>query len=425
MNLRKWLTVSLIGLLLVAAMGVVLRYKIAYSLTFIEQRKLLHAHSHFAFSGWVSQALMALMIARLSVHSKKDLFKRYNRLLWANLVCSYGMLISFLLQGYAFSSIFFSTCALIVSYVFMGMTWRDIRHCQERTIIKPWFKAATFFNALSSLGALSLAYMMVTKNMHQNLYLAAVYFFLHFQYNGWFSFTVLGLLSEKLQGLQVPYDRLNTIFRMFVLACIPAYFLSALWMPIPAVVYWMVVVAALLQAAGWFWLVKLVKINTLKLRANFTKLPYTVIILSLVAFSIKYTLQLGSVIPSLSKLAFGFRPIVIGYLHLVLLGCTSLFIIGYALHTGTPEVTPARKVGLTVFISGIILNELVLMVQGLAAMYYVSLPYVNEVLLCVAAVMFTGIAIINIRMRRTNNRLRSAEPAQDGVTDTQTALWAR
>ena len=45
------------------------------------------------------------------------------------------------------------------------------------------------------------------------------------------------------------------------------------------------------------------------------------------ALSAKFLLQLGSTIPALSQLGFGFRPIVIAYLHLVLLAVISLFLL--------------------------------------------------------------------------------------------------
>ncbi|MCD6011009.1 MAG: hypothetical protein K0Q79_871 [Flavipsychrobacter sp.] len=403
MDLKKWLKIALVNILIVAALGVILRYKIAFSLPFIEQKKILHAHSHFAFGGWVSQALMALIVFRLSVHSGIELFKRYNWLLWANLICSYGMLAGFIVQGYGFFSILFSTSALFVSYIFMFFVWRDINRCPQKNISFKWFKAATFFNSLSSLGAFALAYMMATKNVHQDWYLGAVYFFLHFQYNGWFSFTVLGLLSEKLQEANTSYNSLRSIYRLFVFACVPAYFLSALWLPIPDVVYILVVVSAILQAIGWIWLMRLVKKVQLYLKNSLSKLPYIIILLSLVAFSIKFVLQLGSTVPMLSNIAFGFRPIVIGYLHLVLLGCISLFLIGYTIYLGVIETSIQYKIALAVFVAGIILNELVLMVQGFAAMNYISVPYINEMLFCVAIIIFTGLVILNIRLKKTNS----------------------
>ena len=405
MSLKKWLRLAFINLLIVAAIGVVLRYKIAFSLSFIDQKKLLHGHSHFAFSGWVSQALMALMVSRLSAYRGIDLFKRYNWLLYANLICAYGMLLSFPVQGYGLFSIVFSTCSLFVSYFFAAYIWSDIKKCPESKVVFSWFKAAVFFNALSSLGAFSLAFMMATKTIHQNWYLAAVYFFLHFQYNGWFSFTVLGLLFEKLEEIKVLMPPVNrNIFRLFAFACVPAYFLSALWVPIPNVIYVLVVLAAAAQLTGWIWAGSIIRKNTAILKASFPGISYTVIILSLIAFTIKLLLQLGSTIPSLSTLAFGFRPIVIGYLHLVLLGVISLFIVGYAMYTGVIEITGKNKIGIFVFIGGIILNEVALMAQGIAAMGYIAVPYINESLFLIAIIMFSGLFIINLPVSKAQKR---------------------
>ena len=107
--IQKWIRICFLNLLIVALLGVALRYKIAFSLPIINQKHLLHGHSHFAFSGWITQILMVLMIHQFSQKSKQDYFKKFNYLLWGNLITAYGMLISFPLQGYGLFSISFST----------------------------------------------------------------------------------------------------------------------------------------------------------------------------------------------------------------------------------------------------------------------------------------------------------------------------
>lgn len=405
MNLKKWLQVSFVNLLIVAAIGAVLRYKIAYSLIFIDQKKLLHGHSHFAFSGWVSLAIMALIVARLSAHLGQNLFKKYNRILFANLICAYGMLVSFPIQGYGLFSIMFSTISLFVSYWFAIQVWRDIRGAVQKNISFLWFKAATLFNAVSSFGAFALAFMMATKTAHQTWYLGAVYFFLHFQYNGWFSFTILGLLFEKLEEVKIPVPKLTRIFWLFAVACGPAYFLSALWMPMPGIVYLLVALSAIVQFAAWIWAITLIYEKRAALKQRVPDLAFLTLKLSLFAMTIKLILQVGSTIPSLSKLAFGFRPIVIGYLHLVLLGFTSLFILGYAMYSGIMTSGTRGRLGIIVFISGIILNELALMIQGGSAMGYVVVPYINEALFLIALIMFAGLLVLNIPLGRNKEKM--------------------
>src|SRR5450755_456848 len=67
--IQRRIKFSLISLAAVAFLGCILRYKIAFSLSFINQKYLLHAHSHFAFTGWITQALMACLIGHLSKSS--------------------------------------------------------------------------------------------------------------------------------------------------------------------------------------------------------------------------------------------------------------------------------------------------------------------------------------------------------------------
>jgi len=126
LSLRQWLRVSFFNLLLIALIGIILRYKIAFSLPFIDQKYLLHGHSHFAFAGWISQALMALLIANLSERQGRNYFIKYQWVLYANLLTAYGMLLTFPFIGYAFLSILFSTLSVFVSYAFAFLFWKEL-----------------------------------------------------------------------------------------------------------------------------------------------------------------------------------------------------------------------------------------------------------------------------------------------------------
>ena len=402
---RKWLKIALFNLLLVAFLGTILRYKIVFFIPFINQRNLLHSHSHFAFAGWVSHALMTLLIAYLCEKSVKDYFGKYRWLLIANLLSAYGMLISFIFQGYAFVSILFSTLSIFVSYWFAIVYWKDLNRLKQHCTSHLFFKAALLFNALSSIGPFFLAYMMATKNMHQNEYLASVYFFLHFQYNGWFFFSCMGLFSFLLTKYGIAEQKLKMVFYPFAMACLPAYLLSALWLPMPFGVYLLVVAAATSQLIGWLLLVRLLYSNMEIFKKHFSKLSQWFFALCAVAFTIKLALQACSVIPSLSKLAFGFRPIVIAYLHLVLLAVISLFILAYMVGFQMILVDRRTKIGLIAFVMGIFLNELLLMIQGIGDLFYIAVPSIELFLLMAAMVLFTGMAIVNYAQARLKSSL--------------------
>jgi len=405
LTIQKWLKIALLNLCIIAFIGVILRYKIVFALPFVDQKHLLHGHSHFAFAGWITQALMTLLVTYLYRHGLKDSFKKYAWLLMGNLLTAYGMLLTFPFEGYGLFSITFSTLSIFVSYFFAVIFWKDLNKINENRNAHLWFKAAVFFNAISSIGAFSLAFMMATQVMHQNWYLSAVYFFLHFQYNGWFFFACMGLLMSKLQDLQISSSSIKNIFWLFLAACVPAYFLSAPWIPLPFNLSAVYVLAAVAQVFAWSLFLKIIFKNMQVLKQNASATGKWLLSLSALALTIKLLLQVGSTYPPLGQLAFGFRPIVIGYLHLVLLGVITIFLLGYIMVNNFIALNKKTILGILIFVSGIIINEILLMIQGVSALNYESVPHTNEMLLLAAIIMFSGLLLVLFAQFKKNKEI--------------------
>lgn len=399
--LSKWLSISFLNLFLVAFLGFILRYKIAYYLPLSNQKYILHSHSHFAFSGWITQSLMVLLIYYLSLKIGDHVLEKYRLLLYANLICSYGMLISFIIQGYGLFSISFSTLSILVSVAFTIYFWKDLNQINKKASSILWFKAALAFGVASSLGAFSLSYLMANKISDQNWYLVSIYFFLHFQYNGWFLFAGMGLLSDKLDFLIHEQKKLYYVFFLFFFACIPAYFLSLLWIPFFGSIYFLLIAAVIAQLIAWAILLNILFKNKVQISKQLSPQGKTLLILSAIAFTIKLILQSGSIHPALSQLSYGFRPIIIGYLHLVLLGVTSIFIIGYVISFELIKINKLLISGTIIFVSGIIINEILLMIQGVAALSYKAIPYINEMLLGAAMILLSGTLVMIISRKKT------------------------
>lgn len=259
-----------------------------------------------------------------------------------------------------------------------------------------WFKAALIWLLLSSLGTFALAYLMSSHNLDPKRQLAAVYFFLHFQYNGWFFFACMGLAVYGLyrQGIRIMGEGL--IFRLFAFACMPAYLLSILWWDIPAWTYVFVVMAALSQFLAWgIWLFRLAPLR-MKILPYHSSLVQCLLIAVIIAATIKVLLQTLSVVPSLSQLAFSFRPIVIGYLHLVLLATISVFILTYACIGNIMSCGRIVGVGLWILLSGILLNELLLMLQGVSGLLRTHFAGIPVSLTVAAGCIVTGVALVLI-----------------------------
>ncbi len=391
---KFWLKISLLNLCIVATLGVLMRYKIGFEFPFFDQKHLQHSHSHFAFSGWISHTLMTLMVYYLQTKTLNLQTIKYNKIIIANLICAYGMLICFIIQGYGFFSITFSTASVLVSYVFCYQYFKDLKLIEDDLLAKNWLKAALFFNILSSLGTFYLAYMMASKNVVQDLYLSSIYFYLHFQYNGWFFFASMGLFLGFLNLRKSEHPFYETFFKLFVFACIPAYLLSILWLDLPFWLYVITIIAAIIQVFAWFkFLLVLLKSKINSLEQYSPLLRYILVFVGF-ALSVKLILQLGSTVPIISQLAFGFRPIVIAYLHLVLLAIISLFLLFYIYSNHLIILNKNIKYGILLFSTAVILNEIVLAIQGLAAFSYIPIPYVNEILFGIAIVLLIGIGCV-------------------------------
>lgn len=386
-NTRFFIQASLVNLLLVAALGVVMRYKILYSLPFLDQKHLQHAHSHFAFAGWVTHLLYVLIVNFLA---GKGLFQNslaFNKYLIINLACAYAMLLSFFFSGYSALSIGILTLALINTVVFTRLIFKTLNQPVFAHPSVPWIKSALWFNLISSAGTFYLAYLKVSHNFNEYWYLASVYFYLHFQYNGFFTFTCMGLALDYLPKLLPGFKQSKQVFVLFLLACPFTYFLSTLWASLPNWLYVLTVVAAFVQAAGWLLLLKNVRAAWQAAPVPDRLLRFMLMYVA-IAFSVKLALQLGSTIPEVSKLAFGFRPVVIAYLHLVLLALISMFLLLY-LYANQFLLAPrsAGKALLAVLVA-VFLNELALAVQGVASFSYFPVKHINEVLLGIALLIF-------------------------------------
>jgi hypothetical protein len=156
----------------------------------------------------------------------------------------------------------------------------------------------------------------------------------------------------------------------------------------------MMVIAAVGQLYGWLIFIRTIREQMHEIKKMISRFARILFLFSVIAFSIKLCLQAGSVIPSLSKLAFGFRPIVIGYLHLVLLGVITMFIMALILSEKLINMNRSSRFGIIIFVLGIFFNEGLLMIQGIEDFRSEGVPNINQLLLLAACMLFTGLILM-------------------------------
>jgi hypothetical protein len=398
----KWLTVALVNLSVLALLGVTLRCKILFEIPFLDFSNILHAHSHFAFGAWITLCIFSLMIWEMlpAECSSKPVYKW---LLVGVLVTSAGMLLTFPFSGYAFFSILFSTLFIFITYIFSWIFIKDLFKSKASWPVKMLSIVALLSLVLSSVGPFTLAYIMASHSANTMLYRDAIYTYLHLQYNGFFTVGIFALFFNGIGNNVSAIGQKNLrSFAIVLSACVlPTLFLSYLWHFDNVAIRTTAILGCLLLAGVLvLFFVMMGSVNGfLKTISPFARI---IGFLSMIAFTAKTAIQAGIVFPAVGKMVFGDRPIIIGYLHLVLLGFVTLYLLSHLYQSGHFSGRPRiAKVGITVFASGIIVNEILLMTQGLSFMLMVSSAMYPVLLLGAAVWLLTGTLLISIPALRT------------------------
>jgi hypothetical protein len=401
-----WITLSLVNLCVVALLGMTLRTKFLFPIQFIDYKNFLSAHSHFAFGGWVTLALMILLIDNLlSVDQKQK--KIYQGILWGIEISSVGMLVTFPFQGYGLFSIIFSTAFIFITYGFSWVFIKDVLHAKRDRSVTLLSASALLSLVISSAGPFTLAYIMATKTGNAFLFRDAIYTYLHFQYNGFFTLSVFSVFFNQLLA-SVSEDMRKRIWRFALFLClsvVPALFLSLLWHGYNSYIRALASIGCALIIISLIFFSR-ITLNKKLYDGYISGLARTLLIFSMISFAIKMLLQMGTVIPALGNAVFGYRPIIIGFLHMVFLGFVSFYIFSNFLETGL--FVKAKKIStaaISFFAISVILNETILLIEGVGLMFSSTNP-LYPWLLWIASILLASGALWVLFAR-----LKSGKPA--------------
>lgn len=361
----RMIVVSFINLFLVACLGVLLR-AFPFIQVPLEYKNVLHGHSHFAFGGWVMPMLVALLLKWFPEITQQVAYRHWRNIAALLFLSAYGMLVSFPVQGYKAVSIFFSTASVAAGYYLIAVLWKALNKTTP-TVSTRFLKGGLFYLGLSAIGPFATGPLIVLGYQGTPLYFDAVYFYLHFQYNGWFTFAVLALLYKMLQRTRAAKNG-NRVFWLFNAACIPAYALSLLWNE-PHMLFNLVGgTAALLQVIALVYLLRDLPLAKWKRKGR-------LYLLASVALILKTGLQVASAFPAVAWIGYTYRNFIIAYLHLVLLGCISMFLFAYICSTYRQVAAPLFKTGFRMFLFSFVTTETVLVLQAGSALVEKVLPH--------------------------------------------------
>ena len=390
-NFNFWLKICVFNFFVVSVVGVMMRYNMAFSLPGFNHKFMQESHSHFAFYGWVSAGIFLFVTKYLSENYPKINLKKYQYLMISNQIGSYGMLFTFLYGGYFWLSIVFSSIALFTGFAYFIFLLIDTKSNKNPEIM--WLKSGAFFATFSAIGIFGLAYFSSKKEEFDVLFRASTYFYLHYQYNGFFIFSCIGLLLISLIKLRIEIEeKLNkTIFYLLFFGCFLGYGLSILWIEMNPIFYGFFILISIVQLFGAILFLNWIRKTDLFNNQNF--IQKLLISVFGFAFILKFLLQGLSAIPALGVFAFSNINIVIAYLHLVLLMGISLFLIWKILQLVEIEFNKLLKFSILLLVFGIVCNEIVLALSGIFSIFYIPFLSAKYWLLFVSVVIMFSIGI--------------------------------
>ncbi|MFA9190071.1 hypothetical protein AAGV28_01705 [Flavobacterium sp. FZUC8N2.13] len=362
MNSQKnWIVCCFFNFLIASFFGLLMRFMYLFPLDFINYSFLLHAHSHVAMLGWV-YLIIYVLIVHFFIPKEKSQKPVYNRLFWCTQFSVIGMMVTFPIQGYALFSIVFSTMHILLSYFFCKLVWKD--SFKEKTSANALLKVSVLFMILSTFGVWCLGPAVSTLGKQSAFYQIAIQFFLHFQFNGWFLFAVLGLFLKQFQHI-IDAKIFRKFYFLLIISTLLTLSFPIRWFIDNNILNWINALGVVLQLIAFVYFYKMLLPHSSLFKTGLDKTTKMVYGLALCSLFLKIGIQLLTIFPNLVEVSHQIRNFVIGFIHLSTLGIITGFLFGIVLQNKMlPVNSSLMKLGIKCFIMGYIATELLLFCQG-------------------------------------------------------------
>lgn len=388
----RWEIIAVLFFFIAASMGLTMRLFPFFDIP-IAYNHLLQAHSHIAFLGWAYLAI-ALLFTRQMLPQHCWETKQYQRNFAWTTLWVIGMGITFPIMGYKSFSIAFLTLFLITSCIWAYRFWKDYRNNIAGPHSKNLVLSTLFFYILSGMAPLALGPIAVLHGKG-NLYYLAVYYYLHFLYNGFFALGLFTLLYDYLERHHITFSsqKAKRFFLLTVGACIPAYALSTLWAKPPTLVYIIAALAGISQLVGGYFLLTDKGVYQGIAKQFSSKWSKRLYLIALVAYGIKLLTQALSAVPLLAeKVYYAKSFMIIGYLHLVFIGVISTFLLSwFFLHGLLNDTSQRNHWAIRLFILAVIFTEVTLFAGGILQWNNVGWTSFSQVI--IGATLFFPLSI--------------------------------
>ncbi len=398
---------ALVNFLIAALTGLTLRLAFVKELP-IDYFNLQHAHSHTAMFGWVYMALFTLLNASFPPEPSRS--RDYKKLFWITESSVAGLFLAFLFQGYGLVSILFFGIHILLSYIYAYNRLRDIKG--ERGPSYSLLRAALIWLLISSAGFWGMGTLHPLGMGNSPWYHMASQFFLHFQLTGWFTFGVLALLFKEWENKGWRFSRkgFRGFFWLTNVGAVLTFALAIAWVSSHPLSYAVNGLGVFIQLIALGAFIKLILSPLRKFWRTYSSTIRILFAVGLTAFLLRTLFQSALVVPEVAEMAHTIRNLVIGFIHLSVLGFVTPFLMGFATHRNLLREKRTTRAGLGTLITGIFLTEVGLFLQGLFFwMEWGYLPHYHLSLFLTSLLLPAGLLIICLSPL-TGNRKSPPQP---------------
>lgn len=387
MDTRKDIQWAFLYFIITILLGLSLRVSYIADV-FFNIRHVTHSHSHIGLLGWIYTILSSLICQYFLRETDR---KPYFILFLCTQFCILGMLFSFPFGGYFLYSIIFSSFFIICTYWFSifflkrSKKYNFIRFSISKSVDvendKPlslkFVHWGIYFLILSSIGIWLLPVAIVKAGKGSDWYNSALYFFLHFQYNGWFLAVLFGLLVGEIEHKSLLNSkRLKGALYNFVIGTIGSVTLSWVGFFNEPILYIIGNISGFLLLASIFELYRAYM--------QLEKPAFLMQMFLLLCMLKTIFMFLGS-FPWIAEVVLPNREFVISYLHFTFLGVIGFGVLHFLeknLHIHFPYWS------LSLYTTAFVGSEILITYKGIAILCELFVPNNYYLLLVVFSSLF-------------------------------------
>ena len=387
MDTRKDIQWAFLYFIITILLGLSLRVSYIADV-FFNIRHVTHSHSHIGLLGWIYTILSSLICQYFLRETDR---KPYFILFLCTQFCILGMLFSFPFGGYFLYSIIFSSLFIICTYWFSifflkrSKKYNFIRFSISKSVDTEHDKPLSlkfvhwgiYFLILSSIGIWLLPVAIVKAGKGSDWYNSALYFFLHFQYNGWFLAVLFGLLVGEIEhNSLLNSKRLKGALYNFVIGTIGSVTLSWVGFFNEPILYIIGNISGFLLLASIFELYRAYM--------QLEKPAFLMQMFLLLCMLKTIFMFLGS-FPWIAEVVLPNREFVISYLHFTFLGVIGFGVLHFLeknLHIHFPYWS------LSLYTTAFVGSEILIAYKGIAILCELFVPDNYYLLLVVFSSLF-------------------------------------